>query len=196
MSDFGQEKQQKQMFAFNTLYSLFPLQTHFPDVRQHFHSKGKLKWGKSAEKWNSIMDVTILLIVTITKLTKKLFCINYFKKKYIVRQISCFSPLFFNLCSHRRPFIHTCKQAHTPPRVNVNTNLLQKKIHNSSYRNFRRASTGPPSHPYGVRLVLQTSVTTKYLIHSLLCPTSSKEYIYRCQKKTKKERKKTKNTLY
>lgn len=45
---------------------------------QRRKKKKKLKWGKSAEKWNSLMVVTIK--VTITKLTKKLFCINYFQK--------------------------------------------------------------------------------------------------------------------
>lgn len=73
------------------------------------------------------MVVTIKVIVTITKLTKKLLRINYFKKIYIVRQISYFFPHFLNFYIHTHPFIHTCKQAHKPPHMNVNTNLLQKE---------------------------------------------------------------------
>lgn len=90
--------------------------------------KEKLKWGKSAEKWNSIMVVTIKVIVTITKLTKKLLCINYFKKYiYSASNFIFFFPHFLNFYIHTHPFIHTCKQAHKPPHINVNTNPLQKK---------------------------------------------------------------------
>lgn len=35
--------------ALNTLYSLFLLQTHFPDVHVHFHSKEKKKKKNSSE---------------------------------------------------------------------------------------------------------------------------------------------------
>lgn len=89
------------------------------------------------------MVVTIKLIVIITKLTKKLFCIIYFKNIYKCDKFQI-SPHF--LKSNRHPFIHTCKQAHTPPRINVNTNLLQK--------HFTTLHIEPPSHSYGVRLVL------------------------------------------
>lgn len=35
--------------ALNTLYSLFLLQTHFPDVHVHFHSKEEKKKKNSSE---------------------------------------------------------------------------------------------------------------------------------------------------
>lgn len=84
---------------------------------------------------------------------------------------------------------------HTPPRIYVNTNLLQEKkqknktIHNSSYRKCRRASRGPPSHSYGVRLA---SETTKYLTQSFLCTTCSQDYIYRFPKVKWKKNQKSK----
>lgn len=130
--------------ALNTLYSLFLLQTHFPDVHVHFHSKekkNKLKWGKSAEKWNSLMVVTIK--VTITKLTKKLFCINYFQKYIYSATKFIFSPLFsppFNLCYHRHPF--TQAQTNTLHHMLTQTHICFccKQNKSSSYRNCRTAS--------------------------------------------------------
>lgn len=107
--------------------------------------------------------MVVTIKVTITKLTKKLFCINYFQKYIYSATKFIFSPLFFphSTCVTTGNPSHTRKRTHAPPHVNINTSVsAANKI------NHRHTETVGPllSHSYGIRLALYTSITTKYLI--------------------------------
>ena len=99
--------------ALNRLYFFF---THTFLMYMYISiQKEKLKWGKSAEKRNSIMVVTIKVIITITKLTKKA-CLHLLfpkkKRKKKVRQISYF-PHFFVIFSPTGISSYTHANVHT-----------------------------------------------------------------------------------
>lgn len=107
--------------------------------------------------------MVVTIKVTITKLTKKLFCINYFQKYIYSATKFIFSPLFFPPIQLVLPqaSLHTGANKHAPPHVNVNTSVsAANKI------NHRQTETVGQllSHSYGIRLALYTSITTKYLI--------------------------------